>query len=298
MTTSNIPPAIPADRETLDTSAGRLNCYVSGTGPTLLLFHSINAAGSAYEVRPIFEHYRERRRVVAVDLPGFGFSERSDRRYDIALYTDAVRATAAHYRSDADGPVDALALSLSSEFLARAARDDQAQAAPNFGRLCFVTPTGFRRSDVAMTGPDGASREIAWLSGFLKLGLVGEPLFRLLTRPGTIRYFLKRTWGSAHIDRGLADYDALITRQHGAHFAPLAFISGRLFSRDIRRVYEALTHDVFLGHGTRGDFRDFRGADWTEARANWTTVAFQTGALPHFEAPDTFFAELDRFLSA
>ncbi|MEO1576755.1 MAG: alpha/beta hydrolase, partial [Pseudomonadota bacterium] len=148
----------------------------------------------------------------------------------------------------------------------------------------------------AMTGPDGASRETGWLSRFLKLGLVGEPLFRLLTRPGTIRYFLKRTWGSPHFDRGLADYDALITRQSGAHYAPLAFISGRLFSRDIRRVYENLEQEILLGHGTRGDFKDFRGAAWTEARANWTTVAFQTGALPHFERPDTFFGALDKFL--
>ena len=43
-------------------------------------------------MRPIFEHYRTSRRVIAVDLPGFGFSDRSDRHYDIALYQSAIDA--------------------------------------------------------------------------------------------------------------------------------------------------------------------------------------------------------------
>ena len=37
----------------------------------LLLLHSINASASAYEVKPLFEHYRQQRPVYAPDLPGF-----------------------------------------------------------------------------------------------------------------------------------------------------------------------------------------------------------------------------------
>ncbi len=311
-TDSTIPLAIDAPRTELNTPAGRINLYTAGPEqaqgpaggpqrgqePTLLLIHSINAAGSAYEVRPVFEHYRSTRRVVAMDLPGFGFSERSDRQYDIALYQQSIDAVAAHLAADTGQPIGALALSLSCEFLARAAREDHKRDKPHLARLAFVTPTGFRKSDARMTGPDGASREIGWLSRFVQLGAVGKPLYRLLTRPGTIRYFLKRTWGSASYDDGLARYDARIARQDGAHYAPLAFISGRLFSRDIRRVYESLTLPVFVGHGTRGDFKDFRGARWIEARDNWTRVAFATGAFPHFEQQDAFFTELDRFFGA
>ena len=35
-----------------------LACYVAGTGPPMLLIHSVNAAASAAEVRPLFEHFR------------------------------------------------------------------------------------------------------------------------------------------------------------------------------------------------------------------------------------------------
>ncbi len=76
----------------------RLSYYVAGNGPPLLLVHSINAAASAYEVRPIFERMVATNRVYAVDLPGFGFSDRSKREYTPRLYTDAIHENARSHR--------------------------------------------------------------------------------------------------------------------------------------------------------------------------------------------------------
>jgi len=72
---------------------GRLAYYAdsSSDGTPLLLLHSINAAPSAYEMKPLFEHYRGRRPVYVLELPGFGHSERRDRRYDAQLFADAIR---------------------------------------------------------------------------------------------------------------------------------------------------------------------------------------------------------------
>ena len=63
-----------------------------------------------------------------VDLPGYGFSERSDRSYTPRLMTDALHATVGQIRSRCGPmPVDALAVSLSGEYLARAAAEVPAQ---------------------------------------------------------------------------------------------------------------------------------------------------------------------------
>ena len=288
-----MPAALDAPREEIDSPAGRLSYYVAGNGPPLLLIHSINASGSAYEVKPLFDHYRNTRRVYAVDLPGFGFSERGERDYNVDLYTRSIEVMVKLIASDnAGAAVDTIALSLSSEFLARAARSDPERIA----RLALVTPTGFRRGSDRLREPAGSTRKIAWLHRVLSVKLWQRSVFNLLTSPRSIRYFLKRTWGSDNIDEGLAAYDDIITDQPGAEFAPIAFLSGGLFSKDIRTVYEALTQPVWLGHGTRGDFKDFSEAKWTEERANWSKQAFDTGALPHFERPDEFFAPLDAFL--
>ena len=49
-----------------------------------------------------------------------------------------------------------------------------------------------------------------------------------------------KNWGSKQIDEGLLEYGYLTTHQSGAQHAPYAFVSGFLFSRDIRRIYRSL----------------------------------------------------------
>ena len=135
--TPTLPPALSGDRIEIDSRAGRLSYYVAGpadgaVAPTdatpLLLLHSINAAGSACEVRPLFEHYRQRRPVYALDLPGFGFSERSDRPYLPRLMTDAVHAMVDEIqRVQGAVAIDVIGVSLSSEYVARAAQEAPAR---------------------------------------------------------------------------------------------------------------------------------------------------------------------------
>ena len=237
---------------------------------------------------------RQSHTVYVPDLPGFGHSERSDRAYTIDLYVAAVDDMLdVIARSQGSTPVDALALSLSSEFLARAARNHP----DRFRSLALVTPTGLNRSSSTLIGEEGETREMALLSSFLRIPGLNQGLFGLLVKPGVIRYFLKRTWGSDVYDEALAEYDDLTTHQPGARHAPLAFLSGKLFSKDIRRVYEAIGLPVWVPHGTRGDFRDFSGADWTLARDNWTLQPFESGALPHFEDADGFARAYSSFLA-
>jgi len=71
-----------------------------------------------------------------------------------------------------------------------------------------------------------------------------------------------------------------------AEHAPLGFLSARLFSWDVCAVHARLTPPVWVRHATCGNSRDSSAANW--ARANWNFEALPTGALPHFEMPDSF----------
>jgi pimeloyl-ACP methyl ester carboxylesterase len=204
---------------------------------------------------------------------------------------DAIHAMVLQIRREQDNrPIDALALSLSSEFLARFA----AQRPDFFRSLSFVSPTGFDRRAPYLE-PPGTTRANPTLLRVLRFPLWDRGIFRLLTSRRSIRYFLEKTWGSKSIDEGMVDYDYLTTHQPGARFAPYHFVSGFLFSRDITRVYEALAMPVWLAHGVRGDFQDYSYAATIARRPNWTVSAFQTGALPHFERPEAFMAGFENF---
>jgi pimeloyl-ACP methyl ester carboxylesterase len=289
-----LPSAIPAERLEIEGRSGRLSYYVAGQGAPLLLLHSINAAGSAREVRPAFEHARHSRRVYAPDLPGYGFSDRSPRRYDIPLFCNAIHDMLAVIAADHGRQrVDALGLSLSAEFIARVATDEPTR----FRSLTLVTPTGFRRGSDRMRAAAGTSREVPGLHAGLTFPLWRGALFGALVSRISIRYFLERTFGSKAVDDELVEYAWQTTHQPGAQHAPYAFLSGRLFSADIRNVYERLDLPVWLVHGTRGDFSDFSEAGWLRARPNWSVQPFETGALVYFEQPAMFFRSWDAFLS-
>jgi pimeloyl-ACP methyl ester carboxylesterase len=289
-----LPPALTGKRRETHGRAGRLSHYVAGSGAPVLLIHSINAAGSAYEVRPIFERISTQRQAYALDLPGFGFSDRSRRRYDVQLYVDAILDLLDVIADEhGDEPVDALALSLSSEFLARAALERPAR----FRTLTLVAPTGFKRRDSRRVGPPGSTREVRGFEAIVANPPWDRALFDLLSSSPSIRFFLERTFGSSHIDQGLKHYDYLTSHQPGAQHAAYAFLSGRLFSRDIRRVYERLTLPIWVPHGARGGFGDLRGARWAERLSNWHFREFDSGALPFFERPREFMRELYAFLA-
>jgi pimeloyl-ACP methyl ester carboxylesterase len=290
----DLPPALDAPRHAFNGAAGGLSYYVGGNGPPLLLVHSINAAGSAYEVGPIFENMVKTHHVYALDLPGFGFSDRSERNYTPRLYTDAIHDMLAVLAHDhGDEPVHALAISLGSEFLARAATESP----DRFRTLALISPTGFS-SRSGHFRRSRKTREVPGLYAFLTFPLWSDAIFRALTSRKSINFFLRKTFGSENYDRGLAEYDYRTTHQPGAKNAPYAFVSGRLFSTDVRDIYERLKLSVWITCATKGDFADFSEVDWVRSRPNWTVVTFDAGALPHFEQPEEFVARYREFLSA
>ncbi|MEM7081573.1 MAG: alpha/beta hydrolase [Pseudomonadota bacterium] len=291
--TSSLPNAVDAPLIALNGRAGRLAYYRAGSGPPVLLIHSINAAGSTAEMAPLFEHLRRHRTVFALDLPGFGHSDRSEREYTVTLFVTAIQDIIDVIYEECDTPIDAVALSLSAEFLARAALHERHK----LRSLTLITPTGFNVGANRLRAPPGTTRYMPILDKVLRFPLWRKRLFAALVSPRSIRYFLRRTYGSGVIDEKLALYCDATTHQPGADRAPFAFLSGVLFSKDIRTIYEALVLPVFLAHGTRGDFADFRGADWTDERDNWTVSAYDAGALLHFEC-DEFAAHLDAFFAS
>lgn len=285
-------PQLSGSTEVCESAAGPIAVHVAGHGPPLLLIHSVNAAASAAEVRPLHEHYAASRTVFSPDLPGFGATARPRQLYTPGLMTDALHGVVEHIRSRfGPAPIDALALSLSCEFLARAA----AQTPARFKSLALVSPTGLsgRRQRRGASGSTAAMPRL-----HRALQTVGPGLFALLTRPAVVRFFLRKTWGRREIDALMFEEAVRTARAPGAEHAPLSFLAGALFSRDILTVYESLGMPVWMCHGVRGDFTDYRQKTVLESRPNWHMRVFSSGALPHFERLEEFCEALDEHLRA
>ena len=287
-----LPPPFAAEQVFLFGSSGKIALYSAGKGPPVLLVHTVNAAASAAEVRPLFEELQANHTVYAFDLPGYGLSDRQAIEYTIRIMTNSVKLVAEWIQSrHPNEKILGFGTSLSCEFIARCAVEDISL----FKALTLISPTGFRGLK-PYRGETESSRYLPWLDKILRGPGWGGFLFRKLTTPKVIRYFLQRTWGSKHIDDTLWQYDVLTTRAPNAEYAALSFLSGALFSADIHIVYEQLRLPVLLVHGTKGDFTDYRGIGIVQEKANWSFKIIEGGALMYFEKPIEFFETFNDWL--
>lgn len=74
---------------------GRNVCYIDeGSGPVLLLIHGLG--GSMCNWAPTIEHFKRERRVVALDLPGFGKSEAHGIDCGVECFVGAILSLMSH----------------------------------------------------------------------------------------------------------------------------------------------------------------------------------------------------------
>ncbi len=288
-----LPDAILADKLTfLSKAGGWLNAYVdrSAAGRPLVLIHSVNAAASAFEMGPLFRHYRGQRPVYALDLPGYGQSNRLQRDFTPQLFADAIGE---FLETQVGEPADVVALSLGCELVARAAL-----ARPElFHSLVFISPSGLGSASSGRASQQTESRGIAdGLHQALAFPLWGRALFDLIATRRSIQFFLEKSF-EGPVTPGFVDYGYATAHQPGAEHVPLRFIAGMLFTTDAAMtLYEKLAvptltlydQDYFVGFDALPQVMQ-RNPQVQAVRI------VPTRGLPHFEKLAETAAAMDAF---
>jgi len=267
--------------------SGELAYYSAGPVkkgvPPLLLIHSINAAASSFEMKPLFDYYSRSRRVIALDLPGFGFADRSDRPYTPALYRDAILDLIEQELGNE--AVDAVGLSLSCEFLAQAAVAEPAQ----FRSLTFISPTGMAKRNEMIQGSDV-------FLGLLRTPLWARPFFDLLTSRPSLKTFLGLSQRTP-VSKNTVNYAYAASHQPDAEIAPFYFVAAKLFTPTIFQTFRALTQPCLLIYGS-DPFTGYDRVGELAGRPNWCVVQVENArALVHWDDPRTTINEMDKVIA-
>lgn len=289
--TTDLRPAVGGERKFFDLPGfGQVAYYVDtrgsdgqGGGRPLVLTPSVNAAASAYEMKPVWDAYVGTRPVYALEWPGFGSSARPDTQYTKELMTRSLTALVERIGQD----VDVVGLSLGSEFTARAALSE-----PRIRSLALISPSG-------LGAPRGGTQEANAEDGgqklYDRLNAVSTPLYAALRLRPSIEYFLSRSFRGP-VDGGLVDYALETTRQPGAKYAPVYFISGQLFTNDAYGdLYSKLTIPVIVLYDQDGFVSFDRLQQFTQQEGVKAVRIEGTDGLPQFEKMPEVKGALDAF---
>lgn len=280
-----LPSPVAADPTFLSvTGNGLIAVYRRGPedAPPVLLVHSVNAAASAAEMRPLFDELALDHAVTALDLPGYGKSDREPIEYDIDVMTSAVVTALEHIGR----PTHVVALSLGSEFAARA----ETRRPDLVASLTLISPTGFQARE---------GRPPEKLGDLLRMPVIGRAAFDALTSRISIEHFLSKSFVGA-VDPGLATYAYITSHQPNARFAPASFLSGQLFTeRATDTLYSKVTAptQILYDEDPHSGFEKL--APFTSRHDGWTASRVpNTRGLPHFDAREATVAGIRDFVAA
>ena len=220
---------------------GRIFYKVAGTGnpgPPLVFVHSIGVGHSSFTWRKNFDELAKTHRVYALDLLGFGYSDKpANVSYSADLYIELIRD---FLREVADPPAKVIAISLSATYAIRVA-DKYPELVHS---LTLVSPTGagILSNRPGMTG--------AAFYGILQSPVLGTSFYNALASERSIRDFAREQYffDRNRVTKRFVNYHYVASHQPDAQHAIAAFLSGFL-NTDARAGFANLVQPVTLVWG-------------------------------------------------
>jgi pimeloyl-ACP methyl ester carboxylesterase len=256
-----------------------------GQGSPVLLVHGLYAGASSFEWRHTIPALAERHTVFALDLLGFGRSDRPAARYSPVLYQALLADVVARVIQDSCAVV-ASGLS-AAQLIALAARDPGRIAS-----VALVAPTGVAH----LRKPEATGSRIT--RALLGAPLVGNTAYNRLTSPARMREQLRAMYFDDRlVTPELVEAYVHSARQPGGKHAYSALLDGRL-NVDVRAAVRRLRLPTLLLWGDVARQNPVAHAHAFRVLKHdleWTLV-HDAGDLPQDERSNEVNATLRSFL--
>lgn len=268
---------LPGKQMLYDWRLGKIWYTAAGSGPPVLLVHGIGAGASSYEWRHNVGPLSEKFQVFALDLLGFGLSDRPvmnhSGRYYVQLIDDFIKGVIG-------APTNVIASSHSAAYAIRLAH-----TRPE--RIHTITA-------ICPMGPDTSAKPSAaleWSARILGLPFFGDTAYHLLTSRAGIARTLRE---DLYYDAGLVD-DAMIDHYYasahrpGARSAIASFLRGDM-DLGIREELASIKQPVLIPWGAESIYSPASNARAYQELNGRAIVQMFQGArqLPHDEKADEF----------
>lgn len=258
-----------------------------GEGPQIILAHSLGPGHDGEEWRAAAEILARSHRVWAVDLLGWGRSDKPAMAYDGELY-----------------------IQLLTDFLSDVVRERSTLVAAGLS-AAYAVQVGIDAPDlvrgVALCGPAGIEAAAdepdlrdALVHRLLRLPLIGTSALNLATSQAALAQHLRRdTFATPErVDAAMIEHYHRSSHQPGSHHALAAYLCGFL-NHPVRDVLPRLSLPVWIGWGRQATAPPVETADlWMKELPDAELEVLEgCGNLPHAEAPGRLAGSLARFVA-
>jgi pimeloyl-ACP methyl ester carboxylesterase len=267
---------------------GEISFQTIGRGEPVVLIHSFGPGHDSEEWRQVGELLANRNRVYAVDLLGWGRSDKPKLTYDGEVYIQLITS----FLQDVVGqPCVVAAAGLPAAYAIQIAVDH-----PELVRaLALVVPSGLA---IHSDEPDIKD---ALLNRLLRLPIVGTTALNLFTsRSGLGQHLRREVFTSAEqVDAARLDHYYRSSHQTGAHVALAAYLSGYL-NHGVDDELPRLNRPVWLAWGREAENPSLETSDfWLQRLPDCGLDVFEnSGNLPHLETASVFTTGFKGFLSS
>lgn len=249
------------------------------SGAPVVLIHGIGAGVSSFTWRKNFDELSKSFRIYAVDLLGFGLSDKpAVAPYSSDLYVELI----ADFIDDVTGsPANIVASSLGGAFAIRVADEYPGL----LKSLVLIAPTGSSN----LRARPGVSN--AAFYGLLQSPVLGTSFYNTITSERSIRDFARKQlfFDKRKVtDRFVAHHYAS-SHQPGAQHSVAAFLSGYM-NTDTRAPFSRIRQEVTLVWGKQDEVNSLEhAAELLRLNPNVNLKIFdRCRMLPHEEHPERF----------
>ncbi len=193
---------------------GDINYFEVGTGKPLLLIHGLGCGCSLHEWEEQAQLLSHSYHVYALDLLGFGDSDKPQLSYSAYLYASLLND---FVRDVIKEETYAIASNSSSGFLIAAS----VFSPELYKKLILVSPTGFE------TDSPSPNKHSLFIRNLIELPIVGTSIYNIISSFTFSKYFLRKyCYAGASNDLVKKYYNSAHCGGVGAKFPIAAFISG------------------------------------------------------------------------
>lgn len=255
-----------------------------GEGTPVLLVHGLHAGASSFEWRHTVDALAKHHTVIALDLLGFGQSERPALRYTPALFQALVADVIARVIHERCAVVSSSLAA--AHMIALAARDSR-----HISALALIGPLGMSLIQAETAGQTTASM-------LLQAPIIGTSVYNGMTSDANLRAWLQRSYANDRlVDDALVQAYVHSARQPGGKHAIAALVGGRL-NVDVRNALRRMRQPTLLLWGDQARENPVQNAHAfrvLKPDAEWSLIS-DAGDFPHAEQPDATNTAILRFL--